>query len=75
MNDQQQQARNRAVDLFVHYFKAVAAKAGMTWDRDYSVEIEAAVDAIIEAATPPAKTEHAQRVERLRGGDEMGEAD
>ena len=41
--------RDRAVALLVNYFEAIAKKAGMKWDPDYTAEIGEAVDEIIEA--------------------------
>lgn len=43
--------RDRAVQLLVNYFDAIARKAGLRWDPDYTAEIGEAVDAIIEAST------------------------
>jgi hypothetical protein len=40
--------RDRAVSLLVNYFEAIARKAGMKWDADYTTEIGEAVDAIID---------------------------
>lgn len=68
MNDSQRRARDRAVDLIQHYFEVVARGQGIQWDGDSRAELAEAVDAIIEAATPPAISEHAQRVEPLLGG-------
>jgi hypothetical protein len=42
--------RDRAVALLVNYFEAIAKKAGMRWDADYTTEVGEAVDAIIEAS-------------------------
>jgi hypothetical protein len=42
--------RERAVVLLVNYFEAIARKAGMPWDADYTVEIGEAVDEIVAAA-------------------------
>lgn len=42
--------RERAVELLVNYFQGIAAKAGMKWDADYTVEIAEAVDHIVDAA-------------------------
>jgi hypothetical protein len=44
------QFSERAVNLLVNYFQAIATKAGMRWDSDYTVEIHEAVDAIVTAA-------------------------
>jgi len=58
--------RDRAVVLLVNYFEAIARKAGMKWDPDYTMEIGEAVDEIINAAvrlTP-------SREERYRDVDE-----
>ena len=41
---------DRAKHLIVHYFQVLAEHSGMTWDTDYTAELEEAVDAIIEAA-------------------------
>jgi len=41
--------RDRAVSLLVNYFEAIARKAGMRWDPDYTAEINEAVGQIIEA--------------------------
>jgi len=40
--------RDRAVALLVNYFEAIAKKAGMKWDPDYTAEVGEAVDAIID---------------------------
>jgi len=40
----------KAKALLVNYFEAIAKKAGMKWDRDYTIEIGDAIDHIIEAA-------------------------
>jgi len=42
--------RDRGVALLVHYFEAIAKKAGMAWDADYTVEIEEAADCLLTAA-------------------------
>lgn len=42
--------RQAATDLLVNYFQAIARKAGMKWDSDYTAEIAAAVEHIAHAA-------------------------
>lgn len=54
--------RDRAVSLLVNYFKAIAKKAGMPWDADYTTEVGEAVDEIIEAAIAEARVDVAQFV-------------
>ena len=46
---------DRAKALLVNYFHAIAKKAGMPWDSDYTAEIEEAVDHIIDAAACQAR--------------------
>jgi hypothetical protein len=60
--------RDRAVALLVNYLEAIARKAGMKWDADYTAEIGEAVDAIIEAAvdlTPSREQRDRETDERL----------
>lgn len=59
--------RDRAVVLLVNYFEAIAKKAGMKWDADYTVEIGEAVDAIVEEALQAARVDDAigQRMDEL----------
>ena len=42
--------RAQAATLLVNYFQAIAAKAGMRWDPDYTAEIGEAVNHIVDAA-------------------------
>jgi hypothetical protein len=42
--------RQAATDLLVNYFQAIAHKAGMQWDPDYTAEIALAVEHIAHAA-------------------------
>ncbi len=44
------QYKDRAERLLVNYFKAIAKKAGMEWEPDYTAEIAVAVDDIVCAA-------------------------
>lgn len=67
MNEKQRAARDHAVQLIQHYVETVFKKSGLKWTGDNEVELEDFVDCIIEAATPPALSEHAAAVERLRG--------
>ncbi len=39
-----------AKTIFVHYLQLIAQAAGVPWQRDYTAEIEAAVESIVEAA-------------------------
>lgn len=39
-----------AKELLVYYFQQIAAKAGMKWHMDYTLEIEQAIDHILAAA-------------------------
>lgn len=39
-----------AQQIFTHYFRELFLKTGAKWETDYAMEIELAVDAIIEAA-------------------------
>lgn len=55
---------NQAKALLVNYFQAIAKRAGMTWDNDYTVEIEDAVDHIIEAASLQVRDELDNYVKR-----------
>lgn len=50
--------RDRAVVLLVNYFEAIAKKAGMTWDADYTAEISEAVDEIVSAAILEVRDQH-----------------
>lgn len=38
-----------AVHLFKYYFRLAAIKQGIKWDNDNDVEIEAAIDSLINA--------------------------
>lgn len=42
--------RDNAVHLLVNYLQAIAEKAAMPWQQDYTVEIGDAIDHIITAA-------------------------
>jgi hypothetical protein len=60
--------RDRAVRLLVNYFEAIAKKAGMKWDPDYTAEIDEAVSAIVAAAddlTPSLEQRRREIDERL----------
>jgi hypothetical protein len=59
--------RDRAVALLVNYFEAVAKKAGMPWQPDYTAELGEAVDAILEAALDEARADDAigQRMDAI----------
>jgi hypothetical protein len=59
--------RDRAATLLVNYFEAIAKKAGMAWDADYTAEISEAVEAIVEAALEAARTDDAigQRMDEI----------
>ena len=46
--------RIEAKKLLLNYFKAVAEKAGMKWDPDYTAEVEDIVDHIVDAAVEEA---------------------
>jgi len=53
MNDYQRRAlehQAQATKLLVNYFQAIAQKAGMPWDADYTAEIDQAVEHIVLAA-------------------------
>jgi hypothetical protein len=54
-------AREKAARLLVNYFQAIAKHAGMKWDPDYTVEIEQAVDEIVEAAVSEAQADAESR--------------
>jgi hypothetical protein len=56
--------RDRAVALLVNYFEAIAKRAGMKWDADYTAEIGEAVDAIIEASADALRDQLANLDER-----------
>lgn len=60
--------RAQAVVLLVNYFEAIARKAGIQWDADYTAEIAAAVDHIIDTAvwlTPTQAQRYREIDERL----------
>src|SRR4030095_8086894 len=42
--------RQEAVHLATHYFRLIAERAGVKWESDNDIEIEALIDAIIAAA-------------------------
>ena len=50
MADKRNSDRAAAVHLMQHYMKAIGQRAGMPWDHDLDVELEAMVDHIIDAA-------------------------
>lgn len=81
VNRQQQQARDRAVQLLQHYVQVLFDKSGhsASYTGDTAAELEQLVDGIIAAATPAVTdaTEHVeavaaeqarQRTERVDGG-------
>lgn len=57
--------RNSAVHLLQHYLKTIALKAGMKWERDLDVEVEAIVDHILLAAQAAVRSEHKAAVDEL----------
>jgi hypothetical protein len=57
--------RERAVGLLVNYFEAIAKKAGMSWDADYTAEIGEAVDAILAEAVDEHDDQQLEIVRRL----------
>jgi hypothetical protein len=65
MNQQQQAARDRAVQVLHHYIERTLALAGGKPDADTRAEVEGIVDDIILAAGG-GKTEHEKGVEELR---------
>ena len=50
MNGVEQKARDKAADLFQHYFKTAFEASGLKWTSDNDTEIEAAVQLVINAA-------------------------
>lgn len=44
------QHKAKATELLVNYFEAIAKRAGMKWDGDYTAEIGEAVDQVVDAA-------------------------
>jgi hypothetical protein len=70
VNDKQQRARDRAVQLIQHYVETAFRKSGLKWTSDNEAELADFVDRVIEAATPPPLSEHAERVKPLLGGQE-----
>lgn len=58
---------DRAVTLLVNYFEAIAKKAGMRWDADYTAEIREAVESIVQAALEAARSDDAigQRMDEI----------
>lgn len=66
--------KQKATDLLVNYLQAIATKAGMRWDPDYSAEVGQAVDEIVEAANGELR-ERLQRILALTTdfGQQIGE--
>lgn len=60
MNERQQAARTRAINLLQFALGATQAGSDLS-----AVDLEPLVDALIEAAAQPAKSEHAEAVGRL----------
>jgi hypothetical protein len=56
--------RDKAVALLINYFSAIATKAGMKWDPDYTAEVGEAVDRIIDAAVEKARDEFQKAIKR-----------
>lgn len=63
--------RERAVELLVNYLEAIAKKAGMKWDPDYTAEIREAVDAIVD----PLEARIAKIGDRLERVEELADTD
>lgn len=77
MTDFRNQHSARAVHLLVNYFEAIAKKAGMRWDSDYTAEIHEAVDYIVSAAVEAmredAEAQNARLVDVVRRLDAIEE--
>lgn len=64
-----------ATTLLVNYLEAIAKKAGMPWDADYTAEVAQAVNHIVMAATITVREEFGADFARLkREMDRIGDA-
>jgi len=48
---------DEAKRILTNYFEVLARKVGMQWEADYTAELEAAIEHIIDAAVIQARTE------------------